>query len=60
MHNQTLTELAQEAYYIAKSNGFYHPYQSINLLREKVLILTELAEAVNAERSGRYSRKRTV
>lgn len=60
MHDQTLTELAQEAYYIARSKGFYHPYQSINLLREKVLILTELAEAINAERSGRYSRKRTV
>lgn len=60
MHDQTLTELAQEGYYIARSNGFYHPYQSINLLREKVLILTELAEAINAERSGRYSRKRTV
>lgn len=60
MYNPTLTELAQEAYYIAQRNGFYAANQRTNLLREKMLILTEIAEAINAERCGRYSRKKTI
>lgn len=60
MHTPTLTELAQEAYYIAQRNGFYAANQRTNLLRAKMLILTEIAEAINAERRARYSRKKTI
>lgn len=60
MHNPTLTEIAQEGYYIATRNGFFAENQHVNLLREKMLILTEIAEAINAERCGRYSRKKMI